>query len=84
MFMCVCMCAQVREVVCKPDYLPSVHGSAFFQRGDTHVLCTATLGSKDMAKEVVPLTGGAKYSQTFSLQYDFPPYCKPPTVLLYL
>jgi polyribonucleotide nucleotidyltransferase len=36
--------SELRQITCNVDVLPSVHGSAFFQRGDTHVLCTTTLG----------------------------------------
>jgi polyribonucleotide nucleotidyltransferase len=35
---------QLRELQCHPDVLPSVHGSSFFRRGETQVLCTTTLG----------------------------------------
>ena len=56
------------------DTLPSVHGSAIFQRGDTHVLCTTTLGSVTDSKEVSPKDGRPKVKPNFVLHYDFPPY----------
>jgi polyribonucleotide nucleotidyltransferase len=37
---------QLREVRCAANVLPVVHGSAYFARGDTHSLCTVTLGPK--------------------------------------
>lgn len=48
---------EVREVLAHADVLPSVHGSSFFGRGDTHVLSTATLGALSDAKSTVPLDG---------------------------
>ena len=49
---------EVREVQAYADVLPSVHGSSFFQRGDTHVLSTSTLGALSDAKSTIPLDGG--------------------------
>lgn len=40
----------IRPIASNADVLPVVHGSAFFERGDTHVLCTATLGSNRMSR----------------------------------
>jgi polyribonucleotide nucleotidyltransferase len=40
----------LRNVTAAVDVLPQVHGSAFFSRGDTAVLCTATLGSRSLRK----------------------------------
>ena len=40
---------ELRPISCAPAVLPSVHGSAYFARGDTHVLCTTTLGSREDA-----------------------------------
>jgi polyribonucleotide nucleotidyltransferase len=58
------------------DVLPSVHGSSIFQRGDTHVLCTTTLGAKENAKVYYPLNGQKdEKTEMFYLHYDFPPYC---------
>ena len=49
---------EVRRVQAFADVLPSVHGSSFFGRGDTHVLSTTTLGALSDAKSTVPLDGG--------------------------
>ena len=66
----------VRTLACSPDVLPSVHGSSFFQRGDTHVLCTTTLGTRMDAKTYFPINGAKEEkSEMFYLHYDFPPYC---------
>ena len=48
---------EVRPVTCETDVLPEVHGSAFFCRGDTHVLCTATLGPLQDARLTFALSG---------------------------
>src|SRR5262249_8994415 len=34
---------QLRPITCKVSYLPRVHGSALFQRGETQALVTTTL-----------------------------------------
>lgn len=47
---------ELRPIECYTDILPNpVHGSAVFRRGDTHVICTTTLGSKLDGKQVNPL-----------------------------
>ena len=62
---------EVRQVTCTPGMIPEpVHGSAFFTRGDTHVLCSVTLGSKNDGK-----LSNYSTTQNFFLHYDFPPYC---------
>ena len=66
---------QVRSLESVANILPSIHGSSYFKRGDTHVLCTATLGSREEAKELFPINGGEEYRENFFLHYDFPPYC---------
>lgn len=40
----------LRDLTSHIDVLPTVHGSAFFQRGETAVLCTATLAAKSLRK----------------------------------
>ena len=65
---------ELRPVKAMMDVLPAVHGSAFFQRGDTHVLCTTTLGPKESSKLVQSAVGGPAYEAPFFLHYDFPPY----------
>lgn len=65
---------ELRPLKAVVDVLPAVHGSAFFQRGDTHVLCTTTLGPKQSSKIVRPAYGGPEYESPFFLHYDFPAY----------
>jgi polyribonucleotide nucleotidyltransferase len=66
---------ELRELSGAIGILPVLHGSSFFQRGDTHVLCTTTLGSRVDSKKFIPITGGPEITQNFFLHYDFPPYC---------
>lgn len=66
----------LRTIKATPDVLPMVHGSSFFQRGDTHVVCTATLGSlSDISKDVGIHGSIDDEIKPFMLHYDFPPYC---------
>ena len=53
---------EVRHVQAVADVLPSVHGSSFFGRGDTHVLSTATLGPLQDAKVSISLDGSTSDS----------------------
>ena len=42
---------EIRQITCDIDYLPSVHGSAVFTRGETQALVTTTLGTSQDAKK---------------------------------
>jgi polyribonucleotide nucleotidyltransferase len=67
---------EVRKIDCATGVLPSVHGSAYFARGDTHVLSTVTVGNMKDARETVALDGSNNEKvDYFYLHYDFPPYC---------
>ncbi|RLD26617.1 MAG: polyribonucleotide nucleotidyltransferase, partial [Bacteroidetes bacterium] len=45
----------IRPIWCEVDYLPSVHGTAIFTRGETQALATVTLGrSRDANKIDMP------------------------------
>ncbi|MDQ7917595.1 polyribonucleotide nucleotidyltransferase [Mesonia sp. MT50] len=64
---------EVRDIWCEIDYLPSVHGSAIFTRGETQALATVTLGtSRDANKIDMPSYEG---EENFYLHYNFPPFC---------
>ena len=64
---------EVRDIWCEVDYLPSVHGSAIFTRGETQALATVTLGtSRDANKIDMPSYEG---EENFYLHYNFPPFC---------
>ncbi len=63
---------EIREIWCKVGYVPRVHGSAVFTRGQTQVFTAATLGSVSDAQRVdVMLDSGNKRYMHY---YNFPPY----------
>ncbi len=63
---------QVRPIWTEVDYLPSAHGSAIFNRGETQALTSLTLGSK-LDKQMVDTALDYGYSK-FMLHYNFPAY----------
>lgn len=63
---------EIRPIWCEINYLPAVHGSAIFTRGETQSLTTITLGSKLDQKMIdEALIQG---SEKFVLHYNFPPF----------
>lgn len=69
---------EVRRLESFADLLPRVHGSAFFKRGDTQVLCTTTLGSlradAKIRSQLDTASDDEESLDAFMLHYDFPPY----------
>ncbi len=63
---------EIRAIWCEVDYLPSVHGSAIFTRGETQSLVTITLGTK-LDEQVID---GAVFEgkNDFILHYNFPSF----------
>ncbi|CAM3454935.1 Polyribonucleotide nucleotidyltransferase [Flavobacterium longum] len=62
----------IRPIWCEVDYLPSVHGSALFTRGETQALATVTLGTSREANIIdAPSEQG---EERFYLHYNFPPF----------
>ena len=61
---------EIRPIWCETDYLPSVHGSAIFTRGETQSLSTCTLGTKLDEQKI----DGAVIEdmRRFLLHYNFP------------
>jgi polyribonucleotide nucleotidyltransferase len=49
------------------------HGSAVFQRGETQVYATATLGTEREAQRLDTIRGDV--TRHFMLNYNFPPFC---------
>uniref|UniRef100_UPI00404AC3ED polyribonucleotide nucleotidyltransferase n=1 Tax=Flavobacterium sp. TaxID=239 RepID=UPI00404AC3ED len=63
---------EIRPIWCEVDYLPSVHGSAIFTRGETQALATVTLGTSREANQIdSPSEQG---EEKFYLHYNFPPF----------
>jgi len=63
---------EIRPIWSEVDYLPSVHGSAIFTRGETQSLVTVTLGTK-LDSQVID---GAVFEgkSNFILHYNFPSF----------
>lgn len=64
---------QVRPIFAETSVLPCTHGSAVFQRSETQVLASLTLGTGQDAQKIESLIGGAQ-ERTFMLHYNFPPF----------
>jgi polyribonucleotide nucleotidyltransferase len=62
----------IRPIWSEIDYLPSVHGSALFTRGETQSLSTVTLGTALDVNRIDNVT--FQGSEKFYLHYNFPPY----------
>lgn len=64
---------EIRPLYIKAGYLPRVHGSGLFQRGQTQALSIATLGmlSEWQRLDTIDPAEGKRYMH----QYNFPPYC---------
>jgi polyribonucleotide nucleotidyltransferase len=63
---------QVRPIWCEVDYLPSAHGSAIFNRGETQSLTSLTLGSK--TDTLLIDNSLENYYEKFILHYNFPAF----------
>ncbi|NNE27965.1 MAG: polyribonucleotide nucleotidyltransferase [Saprospiraceae bacterium] len=61
---------EVRPIWTEVNYLPSAHGSAIFNRGETQALTSLTLGSKLDQKMVDNAL--ENYYEKFILHYNFP------------
>ncbi|MGX7593154.1 polyribonucleotide nucleotidyltransferase [Candidatus Karelsulcia muelleri] len=66
---------KIRDIWCQVDFLPGVHGSALFTRGETQALSTITLGSSSDVKKVEAVIEPTEQAQQkFYLHYNFPPF----------
>lgn len=63
---------EIRDLSAIVGYLPRVHGSAFFKRGQTHVLSVATLGAGKMGQLLESAEG--EVEKHYMHQYNMPPY----------
>ncbi len=64
---------EIRPLHIVPGYLPRVHGSGLFQRGQTQVMSVCTLGMLNewQRLDTIDPAEGKRYMH----QYNFPPYC---------
>ncbi len=63
---------EVRPITCKTGFLPRVHGSALFVRGETQALVAVTLGTTEDEQKIDALEGES--FKSFMLHYNFPPF----------
>jgi len=65
--------SEIRPISCEVGWLPRVHGSALFTRGETQAMVTTTLGTKMDEQYMDDLETG-EVKRRFMLHYNFPPY----------
>lgn len=64
----------IRNISTEINLMPSVHGSSFFQRGQTQALVSVTLGSGKDAQKIDALLEQEPLDINFMLHYNFPPF----------
>jgi polyribonucleotide nucleotidyltransferase len=65
--------SEIRQITCEVGWLPRVHGSALFTRGETQALVSTTLGTKEDEQFMDDLEKG-EVKRRFLLHYNFPQY----------
>ncbi len=65
--------SEIRPISCEVGWLPRVHGSALFTRGETQAMVTSTLGTKIDEQYMDDIEKG-EVKRRFMLHYNFPPY----------
>ncbi|MGB7070022.1 MAG: polyribonucleotide nucleotidyltransferase [Pyrinomonadaceae bacterium] len=65
--------SEIRPITCEIGWLPRVHGSALFTRGETQAIVTTTLGTK-MDEQYMDDIEKGEVKRRFMLHYNFPPY----------
>ncbi len=63
---------EIREIYCAVGFLPRTHGSGLFQRGQTQVLTTCTLGALHEAQILDALV--EEETKRYMHFYNFPPF----------
>ncbi len=64
--------ADIRPLTAEVDLIPTAHGSALFQRGETQVLSVATLGMPRMSQMLDTIS--VEESKRYIHHYNFPPF----------
>lgn len=64
----------IRPISTEVRLMPLVHGSSFFQRGQTQAVVSVTLGSGKDAQRVDDLLELEPLDVSFMLHYNFPPF----------
>ncbi len=65
--------SEIRPITCEIGWLPRVHGSSLFTRGETQAIVTTTLGTKIDEQYMDDIEKG-EVKRRFMLHYNFPPY----------
>ena len=65
--------SEIRPISCETGWLPRVHGSSLFTRGETQAIVTTTLGTK-MDEQYMDDIEKGEVKRRFMLHYNFPPY----------
>src|SRR5689334_16369171 len=65
--------SEIRPITSEVSWLPRVHGSALFTRGETQALVSTTLGTKEDEQFMDDLEKG-EVKRRFLLHYNFPQY----------
>ncbi|HJQ33007.1 MAG TPA: polyribonucleotide nucleotidyltransferase [Pyrinomonadaceae bacterium] len=65
--------SEIRPIDIEVGWLPRVHGSALFTRGETQAIVTSTLGTKEDEQFLDDLESG-EIKRRFLLHYNFPHY----------
>src|SRR3989440_26736 len=65
--------SEIRPISCEVGWLPRVHGSALFTRGETQAIVTTTLGTKEDEQFIDDIEKG-EIKRRFLLHYNFPHY----------
>jgi len=63
---------EIRPINIEIGLLPRTHGSAFFQRGETHALTIVTLGAPSMEQLIEGMSG--EETKRYIHHYNFPPF----------
>lgn len=64
----------VRPLSIRTNFLPCVHSSVLFTRGQTQALVTATIGTDNDAQNYELLSDKSQQKEKFILHYNFPPF----------
>ncbi len=65
--------SEIRPITCEVGWLPRVHGSSLFTRGETQAIVTTTLGTK-MDEQFMDDLEKGEIRRRIMLHYNFPPY----------
>ncbi len=65
--------SEIRPISAEVGWLPRVHGSSLFTRGETQAIVTTTLGTK-MDEQYMDDIEKGEVRRRFMLHYNFPPY----------